>query len=80
MGAGIAIAGVGLAMTLLGVALVTNYCRSGERAAFFGGSLTFWVGGGDALRRPTRAASIWGVILLVLGVLWIIGGLVLASR
>jgi hypothetical protein len=67
-------------MTLVALALLTNYHRLGDKAALFGGSLTFTVGGGDALRGPRRASAIWGLLLLILGIVWVVGGLVLASR
>jgi len=66
-------------MTLVALGLLTNYRRLGDKAATFGGSLTLMAGGGDALRRPRRASAIWGVLLLIIGVVWVVGGLVLAS-
>jgi hypothetical protein len=38
------------------------------------------VGGGNALRRPRRASSLWGLILLIIGIAWVVGGLVLATN
>ena len=80
MGTGIAIAVAGVALTLLALALLTNYRRFGDKAAVFGGSLTFMVGGGDALRRPRRASVVWGLILLIIGLGWTIGGVILAAK
>jgi len=51
-----------------------------RQAARFGGALTFMVGGGDALRRPRRASRICGLFLLIIGVAWVVGGVVLATR
>lgn len=80
MGTGIAVAAAGVVLTLLGLALLMNYRRFGDRAAVFGGSLTFMIGGGNALRRPRRVTMIWGVVALIIGVAWVVGGLVLATR
>jgi len=77
---GIGLAAAGVLMSLLAVALLTNYRRFGDKAAVFGGSLTFMVGGGNALRRPRRASSLWGLILLIIGIAWVVGGLVLATN
>lgn len=60
MGTGIVITAAGVVMTLLALALLTNYRRFGERVAVFGGSLTFMVGGGKALRQPRRASVLRG--------------------
>ena len=79
MATGIGIAIAGVLMSFVAVALLTNYRQFGEKTATFGGSLTFMVGGGEALRRPRRVSVIWGVILLVIGVAWVVGGVVLAS-
>jgi hypothetical protein len=77
---GIGIAAAGVVMTLAALALLTNYRRFSDKAAMLGGSLTFMVGGGGALRRPRRASATWGLLLLVLGVVWVVGGLVFALR
>jgi hypothetical protein len=80
VGTGIGFVVAGVVMSFLALALLTNYRRLGHKAATFGGSLTFMIGGGDALRRPRRASAIWGLVLLIIGIAWIVGGLVLASR
>ncbi|HEU5372292.1 MAG TPA: hypothetical protein VFU51_07890 [Gaiellaceae bacterium] len=80
MGTGIVITLAGVVITLLGVALLTNFRSLGERTAVFGGSLTFMVGGGDALRRPRRVSLVWGVLLMIIGFGWFVGGLYLATK
>jgi hypothetical protein len=67
-------------MTLLAVGLLANYRGFGDKTARFGGTLTLMFGGGETLRRPRRASAIWGVILLIIGVAWVIGGIVLATK
>jgi hypothetical protein len=80
VGTGLAIAAAGLVMTMIALALLTNYRGFGNKVAMFGGSLTFIFGGGNALRRPRRASVVWGLILLIIGLGWSIGGVILATK
>jgi hypothetical protein len=48
--------------------------------AKLGGALTLMFGGGDGLRRPRRASMIVGLICLLIGAFWVIGGISLAAR
>ena len=66
---------IGLAVVSLGMALFSNFRGMGQRAATFGGAITFLFDGGQTLRRPARAYQAWGAVLIFGGALAVLGGI-----
>jgi hypothetical protein len=79
VGAGIAILIAGTVMTVAGVAIGTNFRDAGVRVATFGGAITFMSDGGHTLRHRQRTWRVWGALLALIGIGWMVGGVALVT-
>jgi len=69
----------GLLAAAVGVALAANVGGVGERAATFGGAITFLFDGGETLRHRQRAYRAWGAVLFVGGLVIVAVGVAVLS-